>query len=104
MPVPANPPFNPPHALFQNETATIIDVYEWHAIANPDFPVFRFHNGHTIQDVTYSTLVPAMRRVATHVNAFVGQAKPQVTVAILASAGKILRRCRYVFPHSHPSL
>ncbi|RPD58224.1 acetyl-CoA synthetase-like protein [Lentinus tigrinus ALCF2SS1-7] len=88
-----------PHAVYQSPRAliessasaiTIPGLYEWHAEHNPNYSLFRFHDGQAVKDVTYAQACQGIRRVAKYVRAIAGS--PSVArepVAILANADSI---------------
>ncbi|EJF55750.1 acetyl-CoA synthetase-like protein [Dichomitus squalens LYAD-421 SS1] len=65
---------------------TIPDLFEWHATENPDYPLYRFHDGVRVTTITYAQAIKGIRRAARYVKARVTM--PQV-VAVIANVDTI---------------
>lgn len=85
--------FKSPRALLEEQAITIPELYEWSLIHNPNFPLFRYHDGENVQTITYAEAVPAVRRAAHLVKSVVESSKIDVDpvvppiIAVLANTG-----------------
>lgn len=82
--------FRSPRTLIETGRTTIPELFEWHAKENPDYPLFRFHDGSSLKDISYSQAIRGIRHVARYVRSFAGVAE-RVPVAILANTGAYCR-------------
>ncbi|KAI0808043.1 acetyl-CoA synthetase-like protein [Fomes fomentarius] len=80
--------FRSPRTLIETGRTTIPELFEWHAKENPDYPLFRFHDGSSLKDISYSQAIRGVRHVARYVRSFAGVAE-RVPVAILANTDSI---------------
>ena len=85
---PERPGFRSPSSYILSGNVTIPQVYEWNARENPNHALFRYHDGHKINDITYSRAILGIRRAARYVNSLVGS-KPEC-IAIIASTGALV--------------
>ncbi|KAI0740483.1 hypothetical protein C8Q76DRAFT_790931 [Earliella scabrosa] len=82
----AAPAFSSPRCLIESAPITLPELYEWNAQENPDYPLFRFHDGIALHDITYSRALTAIRQAAQYVQSFAG-IEERVPIAILANTG-----------------
>ncbi|KAH9943386.1 acetyl-CoA synthetase-like protein [Epithele typhae] len=80
------PPFRIPREDILANRIDISTLYEWHAKENPERPIFLFHDGNTVNTITYKQIVPAVRRAARYVKARMPPAPGTVAVVALADS------------------
>ena len=81
--------YRSPRALIESGPVTIPELFEWNARENPEYPLFRFPDGHgALKTITYAEAIGAIRRVARHIVALVGSTE-RCAVALLANAGMV---------------
>ncbi|KAI0746343.1 acetyl-CoA synthetase-like protein [Daedaleopsis nitida] len=86
---PAFPPvFASPRPTIEAGGISIPQLYEWHAKQNPDYPLFRFHNGVDLQTITHKEAILGIRRVARAVSSLVGSTE-RCVIGILANADTV---------------
>ncbi|TBU32715.1 acetyl-CoA synthetase-like protein [Dichomitus squalens] len=82
----AVPAFRSPRELVISGELSMPELYEWHARENPDYPLYRFHDGNEVNTLTYAQVIKAIRRAARYVQARI--ATPQI-VAVIANIDTI---------------
>lgn len=80
------PVFTSPREEINSGRASIPQLYEWHALHNADYPVYRFHDGENVRTLIHGEVIHGIRRVAKAVRTFANAGERQV-FAILASSG-----------------
>ena len=78
--------FTSPRTLIEIGDTTLPDLYAWHAKHNPHYPLFRFHDGRSVRDVTYTDAYRAINRCASYIRSNVPTAG-RLTIGILANTG-----------------
>ena len=78
--------FKSPRTLITKGEITLSDLYAWHAKENPDYPLFRFHDGANVKDITYAEVERAITRCAGYIQSNVGH-EVKGTIGILANTG-----------------
>ena len=81
----APPSFHSPRELVCSGKLTVPELFEWHARENPDYPLYRFHDGKKVNDITYAQAITGIRLAARYVRAHIPT--PQIIGAI-ANAGE----------------
>ena len=82
--------FTVPKELLESDSATLLDLYDWNAEYNPQWPLFRF-----LDEAGVTTLLWKEVAMATHRAAYFFEARTQKSesrptiVAILANTGAI---------------
>ncbi|KAI1789126.1 acetyl-CoA synthetase-like protein [Ganoderma leucocontextum] len=93
--------FRVPKELVERKDVSVSQLYQWHAVENPNYPLFVYYDGGKLEYITYAAADAAMDRVARYVLRSVAldhrssAAKPPV-VAILANADTITYFCTIV--------
>ena len=78
--------FKSPRTLITKGEITLSDLYSWHAKENSDYPLFRFHDGANVKDITYAEADKAITRCASYIQSNVGH-EVKSTIGILANTG-----------------
>ncbi|KAM5543844.1 hypothetical protein V8D89_002461, partial [Ganoderma adspersum] len=84
--------FKSPRTLIEMGETTLPDLYAWHAKHNPHYPLFRFHDGHGVRDISYADAFRAIDRCAAYVRTKIGTTGKS-TVGILANTDTITYCC-----------
>ncbi|KAI1786493.1 acetyl-CoA synthetase-like protein [Ganoderma leucocontextum] len=79
-------PFRSPRDLVCSGKLTVPELFEWHARENPDYPLYRFHDGQEVHTITYAQATVGIRRAARYVKARI--ATPQI-VAVIANTDTV---------------
>ncbi len=85
-----SPPFHSPRKLVCSGKLTVPELFEWHARENPNYPLYRFHDGQKLNNITYAQVIIGIRRAARYVKAII--TTPQI-VGVIANAGKRSFEC-----------
>ncbi|CCM06250.1 uncharacterized protein FIBRA_08499 [Fibroporia radiculosa] len=92
------PTFNPPTALLQSQSLTVIELYEWTAEHNPEHPMFTYYDGERRTTLCGPDVVRAMKRAANKIVRLVdrevnsvGGAPP--VIAVLSISDTISQYC-----------
>ena len=83
--------FDVPQHLIERDDVNIMQLYDWCAVHNPDYPIFAYYDGKQHQFITYATAAVAINRAARFAAARMS-ASPKAgstppVIAVLASAG-----------------
>ncbi|KAM5532280.1 hypothetical protein V8D89_014038 [Ganoderma adspersum] len=81
-----SPTFHSPRELVCSGKLTVPELFEWHARENPDYPLYRFHDGEKLHDITYAQAIIGIRRAARYVKARIPT--PQI-VGVIANADTV---------------
>ena len=65
---------------------TLPELFEWNARENPDLPLFRFHDGEQLNDITYAQAIRGIRRAARDLSSRVGT-NPRC-IGVIANTGE----------------
>lgn len=85
-----------PHSNFTTPpldgSLTIPEIYDWHYKHNPNYPVFKYADGHNVKHLLYSDLVPAAHRAGRYIAAVTNldvnaDRSTYPIVALLSTAG-----------------
>ncbi|RPD58184.1 acetyl-CoA synthetase-like protein [Lentinus tigrinus ALCF2SS1-7] len=90
--------FHSPEELRERTDITVAQLYEWHAKANPDYPLFIYQDGDKLEYITHSTAYRAIDRVARYVASIAGTggseaSSNQPVVALFANTDTITYFC-----------
>ncbi len=89
--VPADRPnYRSPGSYILAGNVTIPHVFEWNAKVNPNHPLFRYHDGYRIREITFAQAILGIRRAARYVNALVGT--QPTCIAIVTNTGVTILR------------
>ena len=81
----ALPAFRSPRNLIESWKLTIPELFEWNAKENPNYPLFRFHDGNKLNALTYAEVFQGAKRAARYVKARIPT--PQI-VAVVVNVGE----------------
>ncbi|PIL37207.1 hypothetical protein GSI_00900 [Ganoderma sinense ZZ0214-1] len=81
-----SPTFHSPRELVCSGKVTVPELFEWHAKENPDYPLYHFHDGQKLHDITYAQAIIGIRRAARYVKARI--TTPQI-VGVIVNADTV---------------
>ncbi|TFK94521.1 acetyl-CoA synthetase-like protein [Polyporus arcularius HHB13444] len=90
--------FRSPDELRARTDITVAQLYEWHAKENPDYPLFIYQDGDSLEYITHSKAYRAIDRVARYVASIAGTgsreaSSNQPVVALFANTDTITYFC-----------